>query len=311
VSGRRRRPLTISRAQAGQSSFQIGRVFVRLLLSSNIDDEGRRSAAARESQSSLRDAAGLAADPAFACPAICEYGPRDNRSGIRLRVFSSVLIQRDHVICHLPATTSDPALRDSVLPWTPDACANRFKAARLQELHYLAAEFGIPVQYNVPLRTGQLERLAQLLYDPFARRVRGGAEVQNAAAAVLNYKQAIEYAKSQCGDSKEIKCRDHFAMVVEEGRPALRFARIVVTLQAVQISRYGRLGNLEAQLEQFAMNARRSPAWIVCLHATNQLADLAADLRSSGVAKPRPPSPEQPEAGAMPGYDRLRFHQYQ
>jgi len=94
--------------------------------------------------------------------------------------FQVSLIQRDHVIRHLPATTADPALRDSVLPWTPDACANRFKAARLQELHYLAAEFGIPVQYNVPLGTGQLERLAQLLYDPLARRVRGGVEVQNA-----------------------------------------------------------------------------------------------------------------------------------
>jgi hypothetical protein len=28
--------------------------------------------------------------------------------------------------------------------------------------------------------------------DPRARRVRGGVEVQNAAAAVLNYKQVIE-----------------------------------------------------------------------------------------------------------------------
>src|SRR5580700_5127820 len=59
------------------------------------------------------------------------------------------------------------------------------------------------------------------------------------------------------------------------------------------------------------MNARCSPAWVVRLHATNQLADLAADLRSSGVAEPRPPSPEQPEAGAMPGYYRFRLHQYQ
>ena len=59
------------------------------------------------------------------------------------------------------------------------------------------------------------------------------------------------------------------------------------------------------------MNARCSPVWVVRLHATNQLADLCADLRPSGVAQPRPPSPEQPEAGAMPGYNRLRLHQYQ
>ncbi len=109
------------------------------------------------------------------------------------------LIQRDHVIRHLAATTSNPALRDSVLPWTPDAGANGFKAARLQELHDSAAECGIPVQYNVPLGTGQGERLSQLLYDPLARRVRRGVEVHNTAAAVLNYKQAIKYPKGQDG----------------------------------------------------------------------------------------------------------------
>src|ERR1700730_3285922 len=51
-------------------------------------------------------------------------------------------------------------------------------------------------------------------------------EVHNTAAAMLNYKQAIEHAESQCGNSKEIKRRDHLAMVVQEGRPALRFALI-------------------------------------------------------------------------------------
>ena len=102
------------------------------------------------------------------------------------------LIQRDYVIRHLPATTANPALRDSVLPWTPDACANRFYAACLQELDDITAEFGIPVQYNVALRTGQGEPLPQLLYDPLARRVRRGIEAQTTAAAVPNYKQAIE-----------------------------------------------------------------------------------------------------------------------
>src|ERR1700730_16802298 len=76
----------------------------------------------------------------------------------------------------------------------------------------------------------------------------------------------------------------------------------------MQISGYGRLRNLEPQLEQLAMNARCTPAGIVLLHAPNQLADLLADLRSSRLAEPRPQSPQQPEAGAMPGHYRLRFH---
>ena len=151
------------------------------------------------------------------------------------------LVQRDHVIRHLPATVSNPALRDSVLPGTADACAKGFNAARLQELDDIAAESGIPVQYNVLLWAGQRKRLSQLLYDPLARRMCRDAEVQNAAAAVLNHEQAIEYAERECGNGKEVKGRDHLAMVAEEGRPALRLTFTVVTLQATQISRYGRL----------------------------------------------------------------------
>lgn len=97
-------------------------------------------------------------------------------------------------------------------------------------------------------------------------------------------------------------------MVVEEGQPALGFTLVVVTLQPMQISGYGRLRNLEAQLEQFAMNTRCTPTGIVLLHAPHQLADLLADLRSSRPAEPRPQSPKQSKARAMPGHYRLRFH---
>src|SRR3984957_4636560 len=105
--------------------------------------------------------------------------------------FQMLLIQRDHVIRHLPATASNSALRVSVPLWTPDTCANGLDAARPQELEYRAAEFGVPVQYNVPLRTGHGERLSQLLYDPFARRMRRSVEVQNPAPSALDHKHSM------------------------------------------------------------------------------------------------------------------------
>src|SRR6266567_4056034 len=215
------------------------------------------------------------------------------------------LIQRDYVIGHLAATTSNPALRDSVLPRAPDARANGFNAARLQELDNIAAEFSIPVKDNLPVKTGQRESFAQLLYDPLARRMLRNVEVENAPAAVFDYKETIKHTKRQGWNSKEVKRRNHLSMIVQEGRPALRFALIVVTLQPTQISGYSRLGNLEPQ---FAMDARCAPARIVRFHAPDQLADLPADLRSSRLAGPRTPLPEQPEAGAMPGHDRFRLH---
>src|SRR3982074_3680857 len=105
------------------------------------------------------------------------------------------------------------------------------------------------------MRTRQRERLSQLVYDPLARWVRRGVEVENSSAAVFDHKEAIKHTERQCWNGKEVKSRDDFAMVVEEGRPALGFALIVVTLQSMQISGYGRLRNLESQLEQFPMNA--------------------------------------------------------
>src|SRR5580700_11117132 len=54
-----------------------------------------------------------------------------------------LLIERDYVIRHFPATASHPALSDAVLPWTPDAGANWSNAARLQKLDDVAAQFGI------------------------------------------------------------------------------------------------------------------------------------------------------------------------
>src|SRR5712675_700541 len=93
-----------------------------------------------------------------------------------------------------------------------------------------AAEFDIAVKDNGPMRTRERERLSQLLYDPLASRVRRSVEVENAPAAVFDYKKTIKHTKRQCWNSKEVKRRDHLAMIVEEGRPAFRFALIMVTL---------------------------------------------------------------------------------
>jgi hypothetical protein len=66
--------------------------------------------------------------------------------------------------------------------------------------------------------------------------VRRGVEVHDSAAAVVNIQTNHSAREKSMWNSKEIKRRDHLAMVVQEGRPALRFAFIVATSQATQIS---------------------------------------------------------------------------
>ena len=68
-------------------------------------------------------------------------------------------------------------------------------------------------------------------------------------------------------------------------------------------ARYGAFGDLEAQLEQLAMDARCSPSWILCDHAKNQIALLLPQgLSSQEWAAARNPRPIQAEAGSVPAH---------
>jgi len=58
---------------------------------------------------------------------------------------------------------------------------------------------------------------------------------------MLDDKEAIEHAERYGWNGEEVEGSDHFAMIVQKGRPALRFGLAVATLQPLQISGYGRL----------------------------------------------------------------------
>src|SRR2546423_15661032 len=75
------------------------------------------------------------------------------------------LIEGDHVIQHLSATTPDPTLRDSVLPRTSDARANGLNPGRLQELEQITSEFGVTVEQHISVATWKRQSLPQLLHD--------------------------------------------------------------------------------------------------------------------------------------------------
>ena len=89
-----------------------------------------------------------------------------------------LIVQRDYVIKHFTANTADPALRHSVLTRAPHAGANGFHGTGLEKLDHIAAELGVTVEPDVAVGRGKRQSLAQLLYDPFARRMLRDTEVQ-------------------------------------------------------------------------------------------------------------------------------------
>ena len=78
----------------------------------------------------------------------------------------------------------------------------------------------------------------------------------------------------------------------------------IVSTSLDHILRDAGLTDLEAELEQLAMNARRSPQGIFCAHPPDQRAQIRIDLRSASKRAGFPP-PVPTEAGSMPTYESL------
>ena len=126
-------------------------------------------------------------------------------------------------------------------------------------------------------------------------------------SAVFDDEEAVKSSELQCGNSEEVEGGDDLAMVVEECEPPLSLILVMSSLQALQVARNRWFGHVEPELEQFAMDARRSPARILSFHTPDQVADLESHLGPPKLA--RPPPPEQTEASAMPGHHRFRSDQ--
>jgi len=71
------------------------------------------------------------------------------------------------------------------------------------------------------------------------------------------------------------------------------------------------LANLDAELKEFAVDARHAPERVLPAHLADQCPGFLGDRRSPGLSAPDLPSPEQPEALAMLGSDGLRLHDHQ
>ena len=72
----------------------------------------------------------------------------------------------------------------------------------------------------------------------------------------------------------------------------------------------GAFGNLQAELQEFTVDPRRSPAGVLCRHPADESPDLVARLGPTAAA-PRKPAPIQAKSRAMPSDHRLRLDDYQ
>ena len=110
-------------------------------------------------------------------------------------------------------------------------------------------------------------------------------EVQNSSPAVFNGEEAIKSSELQCGNREEVEGGDDLAMVVEECESPLSLILVMSSLQTLQVAWNRWFGHVEPELEQFAMDARRSPARILgSLRGSRQLS-WAAQVGETSTAR--------------------------
>jgi len=131
--------------------------------------------------------------------------------------------------------------------------------------------------------------------------VRGHVEMQDLAPPVIDREEAVEQAEGDGGHGEEVQCRDRLAMVSQEREPVL--GGVASPRQpARQIAGHGAFGDVEAQLEQFAVDSGSAPGGVLARHPPDDLEHVAID---SAPAATRAQAPVEPEAGAMPADDGL------
>jgi hypothetical protein len=146
------------------------------------------------------------------------------------------------------------------------------------------------------------ERLPEQLHHPFGRRVGGDAEMQDAAAAVIDHEETVQQSEAHRRDGEEVDGSDGLAVVVQK-RELVPGCVFGTGLPSRQIAGDRALRNDEAELEQLAVDSRSAPGRIVARRWPGNPEYTPIDSPSAAA---RANSPEKPKSSTMPAYYRFR-----
>src|SRR6516164_7866628 len=156
----------------------------------------------------------------------------------------------------------------------------------------LIAEDSIAVAHQVARDLVKGECFPQLLPCPLRGGVGRHIAVNNATPVMGQYQKHVKNLEMDGGHSKEVD-GDHLREVVpEESAPGLR-RRLAA---AHHVFAHAGLTDVDAELEQFTMDARCTPPGILPAHLADQVSGLARNERPSRLAAAHLPGPEQGES---------------
>jgi len=124
------------------------------------------------------------------------------------------------------------------------------------------------------------ERLDQLVSDPLRCGMRRDVDPNEIVSGDPDDDETIKQSEADGGHNKEIDGSNVRSVIAQKGAPSL--GRRPSPLD--HVSGHRRLSHFEAQLQQFTVNARRSPQRVLAVHPADQGAKFLIDTRPADPA---------------------------
>src|SRR6266852_3437046 len=167
---------------------------------------------------------------------------------------------------------------------------------------------GITIKDDEPRCGTKWKRFSQLLDNPQACRMLCDIEMQDAPTIVTDDEKAIEHAEGDRRNSEEVHRGNRFPVITEKGKPALR--RLRISRCPFHPTRDRSLRDIKTEHEKLAMDAWRSPRWVLNDHPENQFLNFHRRLSSpNGPPDLGDQLPVQTESAPVPthhGFGRDR-----
>src|SRR5882672_10111574 len=210
------------------------------------------------------------------------------------------LAQDNDVVQTLTPDRSDQPFGKAILPGRGWCGRHVPDAHGAQSARDDAAIDPVPIADEVARSLVPGKGLGQLTCNPFSYRVCRDVDPDEISAAKPDDDEGIEQVEADRRNNEQVHAGNVWRVVVQEGPPSLAWRP--ASLDHV----FGdtRLRDLKPELEQFAVNAWRTPKRILHAHPSDQSAQLGVDLRSPSLWA-RFPMPVAAKASPMPTHERL------
>src|SRR5260370_26104802 len=126
----------------------------------------------------------------------------------------------------------------------------------------------VPKQVTRDLLKGK--GLPKLLRGPLGRRMGGDVEMDDPSSIVSQNQEHVQDLKPDRRHREEVDRHHCLDVILQEGPPRLR--RRLPT--AYDVLADAGLADIDAEFEQFSVDAGRAPERILAAHLSNQLADF-------------------------------------